>query len=109
MASSKNFQHVTVRFPATLKSRIDEQHARIGASSVSAVVRAELDQVLASRGRPRKYLSQAASGPLTSLWLPRSQVAALRERAQTANVRLCDYIVTAMTSRPLGAGAEAPH
>jgi Arc/MetJ-type ribon-helix-helix transcriptional regulator len=105
MTSSKNFQHVSVRFPAPLKKRIDEQHARTGATSVSAVVRSELDEVLATSRPPRRYLSQAATAPLTSLWLPRAQVALLRERAQSADVRLCDFIVTVMTSRPLDGGA----
>ena len=107
--ASKNFQHVTVRFPVALKSRIDDHHARTGASSISAVVRAELDDVLATRRKPRRYLSQAASGPLTSLWLPRKQVAALRERAQMADVRLCAFIVTVMTTRPLSADGGAVH
>lgn len=107
--ASKNFQHVTVRFPVALKSRIDDHHARTGAPSISAVVRAELDDVLATRRKPRRYLSQAASGPLTSLWLPRKQVAALRERAQLADVRLCDFIVTVMTTRPLSADDSAIH
>ena len=108
MAANKNFKHITVRFPTALKARIDEQQERHGANSVSAVIRAELDQVLISRRTPRKILTQAATAPLTSLWLPVSQVSVLRERAEAADVRLGDLIVTLISARPLAPPEVVP-
>lgn len=90
----KPFSHIAVRFPRQVRERLVLRQSQLGARSLTAVVRTELEGRLPKWRTDRPILSQSHSAERTELWLPTNLVVTLRTKAETADANLSDLVVT---------------
>lgn len=107
MPTNTDFAHVAPRLSAEILSRLAVRQERENLRSLTAALRAELEERLAAGGPFGPVLAAPASAVRKDFWLPRALVEEIRCQARTCDANPSLMLVTILEAQPEARAAHA--